>query len=51
MAMGCIWVVSMAMGVPHNGWFTRENAIKMDDLVVPLFMETTIVLLLLLAMI
>ena len=32
-------VVSMAMGVPPNGLFIRENAIEMDDLGVPLFQE------------
>ena len=26
--------------VPQNGWFTRENPIKIDDLEVPLFLET-----------
>ena len=28
------------MGVPQNGWFVRENAIKVDDLEIPPFVET-----------
>ena len=36
-----IWVFPK-IGVPQNGWFIMENSIKMHDLGVPLFSETSI---------
>ena len=34
--------VSKKIVVPQNGWFIMEHPIKMDDLRVPLFLETSI---------
>ena len=36
-----IWVFPK-IGVAQNGWFMMEHPVKMDDLGVPLFLETPI---------
>ena len=38
-----IWMFpKIGVFTPQNGWFIMENPIKMDDLGVPLFLETPI---------
>ena len=35
------WWMFPKIGIPQNAWFIMENPIKMDDLGVPLFSETS----------
>ena len=42
MCIYILWVFPKIVGNPQNGRFKRDNPIKMDDLGVPLFLETPI---------
>ena len=39
--IGSIWMFPK-IGVPQNAWLIMENSTRMDDLGVPLFLETPI---------